>query len=107
MKNYNIFGLHWKIRLLKGGTQKNNIEGGDYLKRGGLGLFADLRWDLPRKMGRGGGLRPQCALWKYLLKQSEEYCCTCDGTTTFPKEIKNVIPKVILDKRGLIFVKYI
>ena len=28
-----------------GCLQKNNIEGGDYLKRGGgLGLFADLRW---------------------------------------------------------------
>ena len=28
-----------------GCLQKYNIEGGDYLKRGGgLGLFADLRW---------------------------------------------------------------
>ena len=30
---------------------------------------------------------------KYLRKQSEEYCCICDGTTTFPKEIKNVNTK--------------
>ena len=30
---------------------------------------------------------------KYLRKQSEEYCCTWDGTTTFPKEIKNVNTK--------------
>ena len=45
---------------------------------------------LGKKEG-GGGLRPQCTLWTYLWKQSEEYCCTCDcdGTTTFPKEIKN------------------
>ena len=42
MKNFNIFGVHWKIWLLRGGgSQKANIEGG------GLGLFADLR---------GGGL---------------------------------------------------
>ena len=27
---------------------------------------------------------------KYLRKQSEEYCCTWDGTTAFPKESKNV-----------------
>ena len=64
---------------------------GDYLKRGGCGLFADLGWDLRRK--RGGWLRPQCALWKYLWKHSEEYCCTCDGTTTFPKKIINVNTK--------------
>ena len=31
-------------------------------KKGVLGLFANLRWDLPRKRG---GLRPQCTLWKY------------------------------------------
>ena len=29
MKNYNIFGVHWKIRLLgRGGSQKTIIEGG-------------------------------------------------------------------------------
>ena len=30
---------------------------------------------------------------KYLRKQSEEYCCTWDEATTFPKEIKNVNTK--------------
>ena len=30
---------------------------------------------------------------KYLGKQSEEYCYTWDGTTFFPKEIKNVNTK--------------
>ena len=30
---------------------------------------------------------------KYLQKQFEEYCCTWDGTTTFPKEIDNVNTK--------------
>ena len=42
MKNFNISGVHWKIRLLGGGgSQKSNIEGGDCLKMG-LGQFADL-----------------------------------------------------------------
>ena len=33
MKNFNIFGIHSKIRLLGGDLQKTNIEG-DCLKRG-------------------------------------------------------------------------
>ena len=44
MKNFNIFGVHWKVRLLLGGSRKTNIE--QYRrgvpKRGGFGLFADL-----------------------------------------------------------------
>ena len=38
MKNFNIFGIHWKIRLLGGkGSQKTNIEGRIAKKgRGGL-----------------------------------------------------------------------
>ena len=31
------------------GSQKTNIEGGDCLKRGRVGLFADLRGGLVRK----------------------------------------------------------
>ena len=41
-KNFNIFGVHWKIQLLRGGSRKTNTEGGECLKRGGLGLSADL-----------------------------------------------------------------
>ena len=49
MKNFNIFLGSLKNPIFRWGMggclQKNNIEGGDYLKRGGgLGLFADLRW---------------------------------------------------------------
>ena len=37
-----------------GCLQQNNIEGGDYLKRGGLGLFADLRlWGGTRQEREG------------------------------------------------------
>ena len=67
-----------------GVVTKNQYRGGRLPKEGGLGLFANLMWDLARKKG---GLRPQLTLWKYLWKHFEEYCCTCDGTTTFPKEI--------------------
>ena len=52
MKNFNVFGVHWKIRFLGGGggSRKTNIEGGL------LGQFADLRvrgWGLGKKEGDG------------------------------------------------------
>ena len=28
MKNFNIFGVHWKIRFLEGSSQETNMEGG-------------------------------------------------------------------------------
>ena len=36
MKNFNILGVHWKIRLLRegGGSQKTNTEGGDCVFEG-------------------------------------------------------------------------
>ena len=60
MKNFNIFGVHWKIRLL-GGILKNQYIGGDCLKGGGLGQFVDLRGELNKKDGvflRGEGWYP-------------------------------------------------
>ena len=51
--NFNIFGVHWKIRLLRGGgvgVLKNQYIGG-IAKKGGLGQFVDLRG--------GGGLEFQ------------------------------------------------
>ena len=33
VKTFNILGVHWKIWLLGGSSQKTNIEGGDCLKR--------------------------------------------------------------------------
>ena len=95
MENFNILGVDWKIWLLSGGSRKTIIERGDYLKREAW-TFCCFKVGLGKKEGGGffeGGLRHQCTLWKYLWKQSEEYCCTCDGTTTFPEEIKNVNTK--------------
>ena len=45
MKNVNIFGIHWKIRLLGGdGLEKPIYKGGGLPKKGGgLGQFVDLR----------------------------------------------------------------
>ena len=55
MKNFNVFGVHWKIRLLKEGVgihEKNNIKGADCLKGGGGSeQFVDLRKDLAKKKG--------------------------------------------------------
>ena len=39
MKNFNVFGVHWKIRFLGGGgggSRKTNIEGGLPKRGGGL-----------------------------------------------------------------------
>ena len=46
MKNFNILGVQWKIWLLGGEFTKNNIAGGDCLKKEGLNSF---------KIERGGG----------------------------------------------------
>ena len=80
-------GVDWKIWLLRGGSRKANIEGGDYLKRGAW-TVCWFKVGLGKKEGGRvfeRGLRYQCTLWKYLWKQSEEYYCTCNGATTFPK----------------------
>ena len=68
-KNFNILGVHGKIRVLgrrggRGGRgwrlQKNNISAGIALKGRGLGQFADLRRGLRTKEGvvflREGGV---------------------------------------------------
>ena len=42
MKNFNVFGVHWKIRLLKEGLgvhEKNNIKGGGDCLKGGRGIW--------------------------------------------------------------------
>ena len=55
MRNFNIFGVHWKIRILGAG------EGGCYQKtdiEGGIAQFPDLKEGLARKRGWcvwGGG----------------------------------------------------
>ena len=48
MKNFNIMGVHWKIRYIGIRQGKTNIQG-ELPKKGELGQFADLR-------GGGGGL---------------------------------------------------
>ena len=50
MKNFNFWGDHWKIRLLREGGRgrgftKNQYRGGNLLKGGGLGLFANLAFN--------------------------------------------------------------
>ena len=50
MKNFDILGVHWKIQLLGGSSQKTDIEGGTAYKVG-LGKLADLRGGLARKRG--------------------------------------------------------
>ena len=47
IKNFSIFGVHWKILLLGGVTKNQYTEG--LPKKGGLGQFVDSR------MGGGGG----------------------------------------------------
>ena len=47
MKNFNILGVHWKIRILGGEFTKNQYRRGDYLKRGA--------WTVWRFRGEGVG----------------------------------------------------
>ena len=59
MKNFNILGVHWKIWLLGGSSQKTNIKG-RLPEKEGLGQLTDLRGGLVRKRGwcfwGGGGV---------------------------------------------------
>ena len=48
MKNFNIMGVRWKIRFLRGFTKKQYI-GGLPKKAGGLGQFVDLIGSLAKK----------------------------------------------------------
>ena len=53
MKNFNISGgLLKNMTFKKGAHEKPRSTGGGCLKRGGLGLFADLREGLGDKEGR-------------------------------------------------------
>ena len=52
MKNFNIFGIHWKIRFLGGGLEKWYV--GGIAKKGVLGQFVDLRGGAWQE--RGGGV---------------------------------------------------
>ena len=76
MKNFNIFGVHWKIQLLRGGSQKTNTEERDYLKRGAW-TVADLRGAWQERGGgafegvEGGAETPMHTMsFLYLLQQT-------------------------------------
>ena len=65
MKNFNIFRVHWKIRLLGEGSRKINLEGGGLHKKGAW-TVCWFKGGLGKKEGSGifeGGLIPQCTLW--------------------------------------------
>ena len=65
MKNFNIMGVHRKIRFLGGGFTKNRYIGRNCLKRGSLDSFR-FKGGLGKKEGNGvfeGCLIPQCTLW--------------------------------------------
>ena len=38
MKSLNIFGVHWKSRILEGIHKKNNVEG-EIVEKGGLDIL--------------------------------------------------------------------
>ena len=65
MKNFNIFGVHWKIPFLEGVSRKTITEGGDYLKRGAWTVcrFKGGAWQEIGGCSFEGGLIPQCTLW--------------------------------------------
>ena len=75
MENFNILGVHWKIGLLGGRSQKNNIAGRDCLKRGAW-TVCRFKGGLGKNEGGGvfeEGLIPQCALWEWYKIWRETY----------------------------------
>ena len=65
MKNFNIFGVHAKILVLRGGGHEKPISRGEIAKKEGPVQFADLRRGLGKKEGSGvfeGEVDTQCTL---------------------------------------------
>ena len=54
MKNFNIFGVHWKIRLLARGGPEKPIYKGDCLKRVGSWRVCWFKMGLGKKEEGGG-----------------------------------------------------
>ena len=74
MKTVNILGVHWKIRLLEGGSRKTNIEGGGaFPKKGGSLDSLLILGGLGKKEGGGvfhlgrGVDTPMHIMWLPLL----------------------------------------
>ena len=80
MKNFNIMGVHWKIRVLSGVHEKA-IYVGDWHKKGGLESFAELRkagnaWQENREWcfwGAGDGDTPMRTMLKEFTVASINY----------------------------------
>ena len=77
MKNFDIFGVHWKIQFLGGGVHKKKIEGGLPKRGGGLKQFADWREDLAKK--RGESLIPLYTLFIRSLEATINKCSIIGG----------------------------
>ena len=78
MKNFYVLGVHWKIQLLGGDSQKNNIEGrlGDCLKRGAW-TVCRFKGGLGKKEGVGvfeGGWYPNVC---YECDSEDKLVVTC------------------------------
>ena len=52
MKNVNILGVYWKIRLLEGGSRKTSIEGG-IAQKGGAWTVYRFNGGAWQERGRG------------------------------------------------------
>ena len=74
MESFIIMRVDWKIRFLGRGFTKNQYIGGNYLERGGLGQFVDLR-GLDEK--EGGGVLIHKLKWVFgsTLRKSQTMFC--------------------------------
>ena len=65
MKNFNVMGVHWKIRFLGPGAWKTNILAMKCLKRGAWAVCRFKSWfDKKEEVDVFDvRLRPQCTLW--------------------------------------------
>ena len=96
MKNFNIFKVHWKIRLLGGGGSQKTIYRGDCLKRGCLGHFVDLMGGLGKT--EGGGLIPQCTL----CSPRKMYCQIQDSFILFRVQRLTYFQSIFVQKNHVV-----
>ena len=109
MKNSNIFGVHWKIRGLGGReVHEKPIYRGDWLLKGGLGQFADLRGmgGLARKReGAGffeGGWYPNVHYARRMVKHSNN----CNYLSVFDHFVALALKGLVLNFFRAVYQSY-
>ena len=85
LKNFNIFGIYWKIWVLGGRVHEIQYKGRDYLKSG-LGKFADLKGTWQEKRGGGGCWYPNAHFERSEQSQNNDKPFSKEMSRSYHKE---------------------